>query len=324
VLVVVGIVAAVRGTGPAHGRAPSPASATGTTAPASTTTVRPPPVTTTTTTITLKPGLGTGDSGPAVQALQQRLTDLKYDPGTVDGHFGTETWQAVVAFQKVSGLPRTGRATQDVTTALATATPPGPLVAGGGASRVEIDLARQVLMLYEGDQLVRTVMISTGGGYRYCVPNPPGPDQCAVAITPGGSYRIFYKFLGKQTNKLGELYNPMYFNGGIAIHGEPAVPTTPASHGCVRIPMSESLWFFGRLPMGEPVYVVGGTKAPVPFNTPAPNGQAPVGAPAPVPTAAPVPTTVAPPTTTTLPPPTTTLPPTTTTTPPTSTTRPGG
>ncbi len=265
-----------------------------------------------------------GDAGPAVQALQQRLTDLKYDPGTIDGHYGTETWQAIIAFQKVSGLARTGRATSDVTTALATATPPGPLVAAGGASRVEIDLPRQVLMLYEGDQLVRTVMISTGGGYRYCVPNPPGPDQCAVAITPGGSYRIFYKFLGKQTNKLGELYNPMYFNGGIAIHGEPAVPTSPASHGCVRIPMSESMWFFSRLPVGEPVYVVGGAKAPVPFNTPAPNGQAPASAPVPVPTTT-APTTTAPaPTTTTSTLPPTTVAPTTTTTPPTSTTRPGG
>jgi peptidoglycan hydrolase-like protein with peptidoglycan-binding domain len=257
-----------------------------------------------------------GDGGPVVQALQQRLTDLRYDPGGVDGHFGIETWQAVVAFQKAMGLPRTGRATPDVINALPAATPPAPLVAGGGSNRVEIDLPRQILMLYEGGQLVRTMMISSGGGYRYCV-----SGQCDVAITPGGSFRVFYKFLGEQTDKLGTLFNPLYFNGGIAIHGEPAVPLYPASHGCVRIPMSESIWFFNRVPLGEPVYVVGGSQAPVPLNATAPNGQAPASSPAPVPTSAPRPAT-----TTTAPPPrpTTTVPPTTTTMPPstTSTTRP--
>lgn len=293
----------------------------------SSTSTRPPPTTTTsvvttsttaTTVAASAPGLGMGDSGAAVQALQQRLTDLKYDPGTIDGHYGTETWQAVVAFQKSMGLSRTGRATPDVLNALPTAASPGPLVPGGGANRVEIDLPHQVLMLYEGGQLVRTMMISSGGGYRYCVANPPGPDQCDVAITPGGSFHIFYKFLGVQTDKLGQLFNPLYFNGGIAIHGEPAVPLYPASHGCVRIPMSESIWFFNRVSLGEPVYVVGGSKAPVPFNATAPNGQPPVTNPPPVPTTRPTTTTTAPPRTTT------TLPPSTTTTPPstTSTTRP--
>ncbi len=272
--------------------------------------------TTATTVAASAPGLGMGDSGPAVTALQQRLTDLKYDPEGVDGHYGLGTWQAVVAFQKAMGLPRTGRATPDVLNALPKASPPAPLVPAGGANRVEIDLPRQILMLYEGGQLVRTMMISSGGGYRYCV-----DGQCDIAITPGGSYHIFYKFLGVQTDKLGQLFNPLYFNGGIAIHGEPSVPLYPASHGCVRIPMSESIWFFNRVPLGEPVYVVGGSQAPVPFNATAPNGQAPVSHPAPVPT------TTAPPrtTTTTAPPhPTTTVPPSTTTTPPptTSTTRP--
>src|SRR5205823_6234288 len=78
----------------------------------------------------------------------------------------------------------------------------------------------------------------------------------------------------KHKSKLGVLYNPLFFNGGIAIHGEPAVPTYPASHGCVRIPMSDSLWFYNTVTKGTPVYVLGGAKAPVPFNEPAP-GEAP-------------------------------------------------
>ena len=34
---------------------------------------------------------------------------------------------------------------------------------------------------------------------------------------------------GWATSRLGRLYNAVYFNGGIAIHGAPSVPTYPAS-----------------------------------------------------------------------------------------------
>ncbi|MCB1026167.1 MAG: L,D-transpeptidase family protein, partial [Microthrixaceae bacterium] len=35
-----------------------------------------------------------------------------------------------------------------------------------------------------------------------------------------------------------------YFNGGIALHGSPSVPSYPASHGCVRLtdPEINFLW----------------------------------------------------------------------------------
>jgi peptidoglycan hydrolase-like protein with peptidoglycan-binding domain len=37
--------------------------------------------------------------------VQQRLAALKYYPGAVDGQFGTDTLEAVWAFQEVQGLP---------------------------------------------------------------------------------------------------------------------------------------------------------------------------------------------------------------------------
>src|SRR5215204_6251059 len=33
------------------------------------------------------------------------------------------------------------------------------------------------------------------------------------------------------------MYYSNYISGGVAIHGYRSVPTTPASHGCIRIPM---------------------------------------------------------------------------------------
>ena len=285
------------------GPPPEPAAAVRTT-----TTTTAPSTTTTTTTVAATvpvpvapgavpapppPGLGRGASGAEVLALEQRLAALRYDVGPVDGNFDGTTGHAVMAFQKVSGMERTGRATPDVVTALATAALPGPMFAEGGGDRVEIDLKRQVLALWQGGQLVRTLSVSTGNNKRYCV-----DGSCAKAVTPGGSFKVLRKIKGLRVSRLGQLYNPLYFNGGIAIHGSNSVPAGPASHGCVRIPMSASRWFHDTVPIGTPVYVIGGSRAPVPFNEPLPGEEDP---------AATTTTAVA----TTVPPDTTTLPPTT-------------
>jgi hypothetical protein len=182
-----------------------------------------------------------------------------------------------------------------VVSALSGASVPAAMLPGGGADRVEIDLPRQVLFLWQGNSLVRILPVSTGTGKRYCV-----DGACARAVTPGGSFRVSRKILGLRVSRLGQLYNPLYFNGGIAIHGSPSVPGHPASHGCVRIPMSASAWFFHAVPRGTPVYVVGGPRAPVPFNEPAPGQPRPGPPPRPLPE--PATTTITPTTTTAAPP----------------------
>lgn len=203
-------------------------------------------------------------------ALEQRLDALHYDVGVLDDYFDGNTSYAIMAFQKVHGMARTGRATSDVMARLATAETPGELVPGGGETRVEIDLARQVLFLYRHGSLFKILPVSTGSGQRYCV-----DGSCARAVTPGGSYKVFRRISGWRTSRLGQLYNPLYFNGGIAIHGSPSVPAYPASHGCVRIPMFSSGWFPQQVANGTPVYVLGAGPAPVPFNEPAPSEEPP-------------------------------------------------
>jgi hypothetical protein len=47
-------------------------------------------------------------SGDDVKQLQQKLTDLGYHPGPVDGHFGYQTLSAVRLFQSARGLPVDG------------------------------------------------------------------------------------------------------------------------------------------------------------------------------------------------------------------------
>ena len=224
-------------------------------------TTAPPPATSAPTTAaagrvtapTVAPaGLGTGARGAEVAALEQRLDALKYDVGAVNDVYDQNTAYGVMAFQKVHGMARTGRATDDVVAALATAKAPEVLVPNGGENRVEIDIPRQVLFLYKAGSLQKIVTISSGNNQRFC-----SEGYCRRAVTPGGSYGIYRQGRGWETGPLGSLYNPLYFNGGIAIHGSKSVPGQPASHGCIRIPMSTAEWFPGQVHTGMPVHVFG-------------------------------------------------------------------
>ena len=250
------------------------------------------------------PGLGQGSKGPEVLALEQKLNAQKYDTGQVDGTFDAATFHAVMAFQKVHGLTRNGRAGPEVLNLIDRVGAPLPLLPDGGANRVEVSLPKQILQLFKNGELYKVVDVSTGSGKKYCV-----DGECATAVTPGGSYQVFFRRNGWRTSRRGKLYNPLYFNGGIAIHGAPSVPAYPASHGCVRIPMYVSYWFPNQVPNGTPVYVLGGAKAAVPFNEAAPDGTTGTGGPATTSTSTP-PTTDGGihifPTTSTVPPTTTT------------------
>ena len=227
-------------TAPGDPAAPSTTATPRTTVVGATTPTQPPA------------GLGTGARGAEVAALERRLEALKYDVGTVDEVYDQNTAYGVTAFQKVSGLARTGRATDDVVAALATATSPPALVPTGGENRVEIDIPRQVLFLYKANTLQKVVTISSGNNKRFC-----SEGYCRRAVTPGGSYGFYRQGRGWETGPLGSLYNPVYFNGGIAVHGSKSVPAQPASHGCIRIPMSAAEWFPSQVHIGMPVHVVG-------------------------------------------------------------------
>lgn len=221
------------------------------------------------------PGLGQGARGAAVLAMQTRLAELHYDV-ELTGVFDYTTLEAVIGFQKVNDLPRTGRATESMLTALQTATNPSPMIPTGGQNRIEVDLKKQFLGLYKGGELFKLLPISSGSGKDFCVTDPDtSKTVCDKAITPGGSFRIRSRIIGWRESKLGLLYNPLYFNGGIAFHGAPVVPSTPASHGCVRIPMPSAEWFPNEVANGTAVYVFGGEKAPVPFGEKAPTDLKP-------------------------------------------------
>ena len=192
-----------------------------------------------------------GSRGPDVTVLQQRLTALRFDPGPVDGSYGSDTTAAVWAFQKLTGARPTGTVDHEMWAALALAGIAPPLAPGGSARRVEIDLLRQLLFVYDQDQLRLVSHVSTGSGDRFC-----DGGRCRNAVTPRGQYAFSWRWNGWRRSDLGLLYNPVYFHGGIAVHGALSVPLYPASHGCVRIPMHIAEYFPDLVAEGDPVYVV--------------------------------------------------------------------
>jgi peptidoglycan hydrolase-like protein with peptidoglycan-binding domain len=180
----------------------------------------------------VRPVLVYGSRGPAVRALQQRLRELHYALPGADGVYSLATYQAVLAFEAVAGLPRTGRVDARTWRHLVKAGIPRARYPG---THIEISKGRQVLYAVRGGRVQLVVHVSTG----------------ATGNTPLGHWHIYRKVVGWDW----VLWYPSYFLRGFAIHGYPDVPAYPASHGCVRVPMWLAPRLYAALPYGATVWI---------------------------------------------------------------------
>jgi hypothetical protein len=97
-----------------------------------------------------QPVLRWGSTGTAVITLQQGLATLHYDVGAIDGTFGSDTYHAVVCFQKVNGLSRDGVVGSQTWAALYHPVVPVARHYTSGYG-LEINLSRQVTkLIYRG------------------------------------------------------------------------------------------------------------------------------------------------------------------------------
>jgi peptidoglycan hydrolase-like protein with peptidoglycan-binding domain len=225
--------------------------------------------------------LSKGNTGSEVERLQARLKELGFDPGPIDGQFGDLTRAAVWAFEKlVLQTPRseaTGRVTNDMWQRMQ-----DPLVVmprrpeAATANHTEIYLPEQVVIFFVEDRPALISHMSSGTGEQWCeeVTISPGEygnedgteplkrGECGISNTPGGVFEYYRRVEGVRQSGLGGMWNPVYFNYGIAIHGAINVPLEPASHGCIRIPMSLSEYFQDLAGDGDQVFVFDGIEEP--------------------------------------------------------------
>ncbi|TMR97067.1 murein L,D-transpeptidase [Nonomuraea basaltis] len=206
-----------------------------------------------------------GAKGKAVTWMQKRLTELGYRPGKSDGQYGGTTLAAVWAFQKVNGIKPASTIAERTWAALESPKSPKVLVKNGEPTRAEVNLTKQIMVMYVGGEPKLITHVSSGSGIPYCETTTwQGKEQrfCGSATTPTGNYQTTWRKSGWHKSYLGQLYNPIFFNGGIAFHGALSVPLYPASHGCVRMPMNVAVELPGMLGKGVPVHVRGKFKRP--------------------------------------------------------------
>jgi hypothetical protein len=182
------------------------------------------------------PPLRSGSHGVYVALLEARLVELHYRlAGATDGRFDFRTADAVVAFHKVQGMPRSFAVTAATWRALADPRVPRPRHDWRGF-HFEVDQTRQVLYTVEDGVVTNVLHVSTGAG----------------GATRDGMFRVYRKLAGFSPNRL---YYPSYFDGLRALHGWTEVPTYAASHGCVRIPYWNATWVYGLADIGTRVVV---------------------------------------------------------------------
>lgn len=237
---------------------PPPTSAPPTSAPPTSAppTREPPTSAPTTTPPTSTPRADTtlraGDSGPAVLALQQRLTDLGYWLGTPDGAYGSLTTQAVYALQGVADIDRDGRVGPQTRAALAAGV--RPIARSRSGTVTEIDRAAGVISFVQDGKVTLALHTSTGTFEKYT-----HEGRTMLADTPKGRFSVAWSYNGWREGDLGRLYRPRYFHpDGIAVHGYASVPAFPASHGCARVSIAamDVVWSRDLMPQGSAVWVL--------------------------------------------------------------------
>jgi hypothetical protein len=181
------------------------------------------------------PRLTVGSRGRYVKLLEQRLDQLGYLILGVDRRYDRRTSDAVIAFNKVQRRSRVGSVEESTWRALASPRRPRPKYRKP-RFHVEVDQTKQVAYFFERGRPTMIVHVSTGAG----------------GATHDGIYTFFREISGYSG---GRLYYPTYFDGLRAIHGWPDVPTYPASHGCVRVPMWAAKWIHDHLDLGDRIYV---------------------------------------------------------------------
>jgi hypothetical protein len=186
--------------------------------------------------VTPLPSLHSGDTGTFVRLLESRIVKLDYRLAAAkDGRYDFRTADAVIAFHKVQGMPRSFSVSSATWRRLAEPRIPRPVRTWRGF-HVEVDQTRQVLYMVRDGEVDDILHVSTG----------------ANGATRDGTFRVHRKLAGFSPN---HLYYPSYFDGLRALHGWTEVPTYAASHGCVRIPYWNARWVYARVDYGDRVVV---------------------------------------------------------------------
>jgi len=184
------------------------------------------------------------ETAESVVVQQAKLNELFVPFGfpemPVDGISGPVTRRSLCAARLALGLP-VSRAdmepgSPEMEALLATPALPTPPNMASDGRWIFIDLTCQVLITGEGPNLVNVFPTSTGEqDYETRLQERTRAFRFDPALQNDGWHNST-DFPVEVDNPLnGNMYKPLYFDGGQAIHGANNVPTSPQSKGCARL-----------------------------------------------------------------------------------------
>ena len=181
----------------------------------------------------------------SVTAQQTKLNELLvpfgYPEMPVDGVSGPVTQRALCASRLALGLPVNRSdmvaGSPDEQLLLATTALPVPPDVGADGRWIFLDLTCQILLTGEGPgQLVNIFPTSTGEpGYETRRQERTRAFRFNPALDNGGWHDSTDWPVPEDNPLNGNMYKPLYFDDGQAIHGANNVPTSPQSKGCARL-----------------------------------------------------------------------------------------
>jgi hypothetical protein len=183
------------------------------------------------------PTVTSGERSYSVRILQHELTAAHYVVGA-PGVYDAQTQWAVMAFRKMAGLPRTFDVDASVFAALAAHEGGFVIRYPSQGQHVEADLTHQVMALIGPNGVIQHL-------YAFSSGKPSTP-------TTPGNFRFYLRQPGVNNDGM---VNSTYFNGGDAIHGYAEVPSYPASHGCLRVWIPDSLAIYDWVQLGMDIDV---------------------------------------------------------------------
>jgi hypothetical protein len=203
----------------------------------------------------------------AVAAQQTKLNELLvpfgYPAMPVDGDSGPITRRALCAARLALGLPvnRSDMAPgspEEQLLLATTALPMPPNVATDGRW-IFIDLTCQVLLTGEGfERIVHVFPTSTGEeGFETRLQERRPVFRFNPALDNGGWHESSIYPVADDNPLNGNMYKPLYFDRGQAIHGAGNVPPSPQSKGCARLRPANQDALIAWLGLGDVSGVVG-------------------------------------------------------------------
>jgi len=178
--------------------------------------------------------VGFGSRSPLVSLIQHRLADLHvYVPqsGVYDQHTGL----AIDAYHRLLGRGFSQEADPAAINALLNGEGSFHVRFPRDGKHVEGNLHTQLLALIYGSKVYRIYPISSG--------KPSTP-------TILGHFRVYLRDPGFLPDGM---YYSDFFIRGFAIHGYDPAPDYPASHGCMRLPITDAISVFDWLAIGDVV-----------------------------------------------------------------------